>query len=75
MLLSYACRLLDRAFGTQTSVYGWAYYFGAVVEEVETAPRTNVCLACGARNLFTPDGRNGAPGSARTDGTRRSVSR
>ena len=48
VLLSYATRLFDRVFGTRTSVYGWALYFGNVGEEVEPAAWRNVCVACGS---------------------------
>ena len=40
-------RLIDRAFGTRLSVYGWGYYFGEY-QPVQLAPRTNVCIGCGA---------------------------
>ena len=45
--LTYALRLLDRAFGARTSVYGWAFYFGDIREEIATVPWTNVCVRCG----------------------------
>ena len=40
--LTYALRF------ARLSVYGWALYFGNVREQIETAPWTNVCVACGA---------------------------
>jgi len=40
-------RVADRCFHTRTSVYGWAFYFGAVPEPVDPAPRINVCIRCG----------------------------
>ena len=46
--LSYVTRLIDRMFGTRLSVYGWAFYFGSVKEEIETEPWINVCIRCGA---------------------------
>ena len=46
--LSYAARMFDRIFGTRASAYGWAFYFGDVREQVEEAPWSNVCVACGA---------------------------
>lgn len=46
--LTYFLRTLDRLFGTRTSVYGWAFYFGDVRESLETAAWTNVCIRCGA---------------------------
>jgi len=48
MVLSYLTRLVDRAFRTRASAYGWAFYFGSVGEAVETAPWSNVCIACGS---------------------------
>jgi len=48
LVLSYATRLFDQLFGTRTSRYGWALYFGKVGQEVESAPWANVCVACGA---------------------------
>ena len=45
--LTYALRRFDQLFGTRTSVYGWAFYFGAISEPIETAPWTNVCVNCG----------------------------
>ena len=48
VLLSYVLRVLDRILGTRTSVYGWAFYFGEVSEEIEAAPWTNVYVSCGA---------------------------
>ncbi|HYL35657.1 MAG TPA: methyltransferase domain-containing protein [Bryobacteraceae bacterium] len=46
-LLTYLLRGLDRLLGTRASVYGWAFYFGNVQEEIETAPWSNVCVGCG----------------------------
>jgi SAM-dependent methyltransferase len=40
-------RLVDRSFGTQLTVYGWAFYFGRVQETVITTPMWNVCIRCG----------------------------
>jgi SAM-dependent methyltransferase len=45
--LTYVLRRFDRAFGTCTSVYGWAFYFGNIREEIATDPWTNVCVKCG----------------------------
>jgi len=47
-ILNYMLRVLDRIFGTRTSGYGWAFYFGEVSEEIEEAIWTNVCVYCGA---------------------------
>lgn len=46
-LLSYAARSFDRRFGTRASMYGWAFYFGRILEDVETTPWSNVCVRCG----------------------------
>lgn len=43
----YVTRLWDRWFGTRTSVYGWACYFGRVGEPVDKQPLINVCIRCG----------------------------
>lgn len=48
VVLSYAARLFDRLFHTRASAYGWAFYFGAVGENVETAAWSNVCVGCGS---------------------------
>ncbi|MFN0104615.1 MAG: class I SAM-dependent methyltransferase [Bryobacteraceae bacterium] len=44
---TYALRLMDLVFGSRYSVYGWAYYFGAVAA-LDLAPASNVCVRCGA---------------------------
>lgn len=41
-------RRMDRAFGTRTGVYGWAFYFGAIHEPVDTTGWPNVCIRCGS---------------------------
>lgn len=41
-------RWLDRWAGTRLSVYGWALYFGSFKAPIETLPRTNMCVRCGA---------------------------
>jgi hypothetical protein len=48
VLLSYATRLFDRIFGTRTSAYGWAFYFGSVGEKIQADPWSNVCVGCGS---------------------------
>jgi SAM-dependent methyltransferase len=45
-------RRIDRALGTRTGVYGWAFYFGAIPEPVDAAEWRNVCIRCGSG---TPD--------------------
>ena len=46
--LSYATRLFDRIFHTRASVYGWAFYFGNIGEEVQQDSWSNVCVGCGS---------------------------
>ncbi|MCP5110239.1 MAG: hypothetical protein GY953_05335, partial [bacterium] len=46
-------RWLDRRFGTRTSVYGWALYFGEVGEAIDPVPWTNVCVRCGSGHSST----------------------
>jgi len=47
-LWAWLSRRLDRWFGTRSSVYGWALYFGAIAEPAETATWVNVCIRCGS---------------------------
>jgi hypothetical protein len=44
--LTWSFRLLDRWFHTRTSIYGWAFYFGAS-PDTELC-WTNVCARCGS---------------------------
>jgi SAM-dependent methyltransferase len=46
--LNRLLRSCDRWLGTRTSVYGWALYFGAVPEAVNSRTWVNVCVRCGA---------------------------
>jgi SAM-dependent methyltransferase len=48
MALNFALRLADRLFGTRWSVYGWALWFGRVVEPPDVRPAWHVCVRCGA---------------------------
>lgn len=48
LLITYVLRLVDRLFGSRYSVYGWAFYFGAVDVQVDRTTWTNVCVRCGA---------------------------
>jgi SAM-dependent methyltransferase len=41
-------RVLDRAFATRLSVYGWAFYFGDVEVPKVLEPWVNVCVRCGS---------------------------
>jgi SAM-dependent methyltransferase len=47
-LWSIVARLADRWLRTRLSVYGWALYFGALAEDVDHKPWSNVCVRCGA---------------------------
>ena len=47
-LWAWFSRRLDRLFGTRTSVYGWALYFGDIAEPVDTTTWVNVCIRCGS---------------------------
>src|SRR5258708_20837221 len=44
--LSYFLRRLDRVLRTRTSIYGWAFYFGEIREEIEMGEWTNVGWSC-----------------------------
>jgi hypothetical protein len=46
-IFTYLLRTIDTRLHTTLSVYGWAMYFGAVHERVDTQPWTNVCIRCG----------------------------
>lgn len=48
IFLNYGLRLCDRLLSTRLSVYGWAFYFGRIEEQVDTVPWTNVCARCGS---------------------------
>ena len=41
-------RRIDRLFGTRLSVYGWAFYFGAVTPDLVEGPWEHVCVRCGS---------------------------
>jgi len=42
-------RMADSILGTQTAVYGWAFWFDeGVGPAIETEPYVNVCMYCGA---------------------------
>jgi len=42
-----AIRTIDRHRGSRLGVYGWAFFFGRLGEEVDLTPRLNVCVRCG----------------------------
>jgi hypothetical protein len=48
-LFVYVClsRRLDRTLNLPTGIYGWALYFGALAETVDTEIMRNVCIRCG----------------------------
>ncbi len=48
VILTYLLRVLDAWVQTRTCVYGWAFYFGTVEEEIDGVPWSNVCVRCGS---------------------------
>src|SRR5260370_14128331 len=46
--LTYFLRIFDRLFGAKASVYGWAFYFGAIEETIDLESWTSVCIRSGA---------------------------
>ena len=47
-LFNLVFRLADRFLHTRLAVYGWAFYFGNVKEEIDLQTWTSVCIRCGA---------------------------
>jgi SAM-dependent methyltransferase len=47
-LFAWLSRRLDRLLNTRTSIYGWAFYFGNIVEPIDAGAWVNVCLRCGS---------------------------
>src|SRR5438552_4410876 len=47
-LYVWLSRRLDRLLNTRTSMYGWGFYFGNVVEAIDIKTWVNVCIRCGA---------------------------
>jgi SAM-dependent methyltransferase len=47
LLFNALLPLTDRILGTRTSVYGWALYFGRILEPIDANGWINVCLRCG----------------------------
>lgn len=47
-LFAWISRWMDRRFDTRTSVYGWAFYFGHNLQEVDIETWRNVCIRCGS---------------------------
>jgi SAM-dependent methyltransferase len=52
-LFIWLLRTMDRVFGTRTSVYGWAFYFGKLHEAIDGHGWCNVCVRCGAAHAST----------------------
>lgn len=48
VLWAWLSRFIDRKFHRRWSVYGWAFYFGAVPEPILAMAWINVCLRCGS---------------------------
>ena len=48
ILWSLISRLSDRWLHTRLSLYGWALYFGALHETLDTSTWWNVCVRCGS---------------------------
>ena len=48
-----ALTYLLRRLGSRASVYGWALYFGAIREAIDSDSWTNVCIRCGAGHSVT----------------------
>lgn len=48
---TFLLRKIDRWFGTRTSVYGWACWFGPPVENFDAHTWTNVCVRCGSGHI------------------------
>jgi SAM-dependent methyltransferase len=47
-LYGWLSRRVDRLFNTRTSVYGWAFYLGNIVDPIDTETWVNVCIRCGS---------------------------
>ena len=47
-VLTAAFRRIDRVLGTRLSIYGWAFYFGAVAADSVEGPWEHVCVRCGS---------------------------
>jgi ribosomal protein L40E len=47
-LYAWISRRLDQLVNTRTSIYGWAFYFGNIVEPIDADIWVNVCLRCGS---------------------------
>lgn len=47
-LFAFVSRWMDKHFRTRASVYGWAFYFGQNLTELDTETWFNVCIRCGS---------------------------
>ena len=47
-LYVWLSRRLDRWLHARISIYGWAFYFGNIVEPIDTETWFNVCIRCGS---------------------------
>ena len=47
-LYAWLSRRFDRLLKTRTSAYGWAFYFGSIVDPIDTQTWVNVCIRCGS---------------------------
>jgi len=47
-LYAWLSRRLDRLLKTRASVYGWAFYFGNIVDKIDMETWVNVCIRCGS---------------------------
>jgi len=41
-------RRFDRLLRTRSSVYGWGFYFGSIIDAIDEATWVNVCIRCGS---------------------------
>ncbi len=48
LLYVWLSRRLDRRFNARISIYGWAFYFGNILESIDANTWVNVCIQCGA---------------------------
>ena len=48
VVITWLLRRLDSLFGTRTSIYGWAFWFGAIPGAIDPKTWANVCVRCGS---------------------------
>ena len=66
LLYTWISRRIDRLLHLRTSVYGWAFYFGSIAADIDTATSSNVCIRCGSgvgQTLCTAGDTSGAAGA------------